>query len=74
MLGLPDDRKGERVAAIVVRSDPALDEDRLRAFLSDRLVNYQRPRDIRFVEALPRNAMGKILRRELRTLIEGGNP
>jgi malonyl-CoA/methylmalonyl-CoA synthetase len=73
VLGVPDERKGERVAAVVVRDDPALDEERVRTFLSDRLVDYQRPRDIRFVEALPRNAMGKVSRRELRALIEGGN-
>jgi malonyl-CoA/methylmalonyl-CoA synthetase len=69
VLGLPDERKGERVVAIVVRGDPALDEDRLRAFLSDRLVDYQRPKSVVFVDALPRNAMGKVLRRELRESI-----
>jgi len=73
VLGVPDERKGERVAAFVVRSEPALDETRLRDFLSERLVDYQRPREIRFVEALPRNAMGKVLRRELQAMIAGGN-
>ncbi len=65
VLGLPDERKGERVAVVVVRDDPSLDEERLRNFWSDRLVEYQRPRQVAFVEALPRNAMGKVLRREL---------
>jgi malonyl-CoA/methylmalonyl-CoA synthetase len=74
VLGIPDDRKGERVVAVVVRGDPALDEDHLRAFVSERLVDYQRPRDIRFVDALPRNAMGKVLRCDLRTMMEGGHP
>ena len=66
VLGVPDDRKGERVVAVVVRDDGALDEGRLQMYLSERLVDYQRPRTIMFVDALPRNAMGKVLRRELR--------
>jgi malonyl-CoA/methylmalonyl-CoA synthetase len=69
VVGVPDERKGERVVAVVVRSDPALDEDRLRTFWSERLVDYQRPRSVVFVDALPRNAMGKVVRRELRDLI-----
>ena len=69
VLGVPDDRKGERVVAVVVRDDPTLDEARLRAFWSERLVDYQRPKQIVFVEALPRNAMGKVLRRELRDML-----
>ncbi|MFO0965359.1 MAG: class I adenylate-forming enzyme family protein [Gemmataceae bacterium] len=72
VLGVPDERRGERVVAFIVRGDPALDGDRLRAFLGDRLVDYQRPKEIRFVEALPRNAMGKVSRRELRALLGGG--
>ena len=71
VLGVPDDRKGERVVAFVVRSDATLNEDRLRAFVAERLVDYQRPKSIVFVEALPRNTMGKVLRRELRAMIEG---
>jgi fatty-acyl-CoA synthase len=51
---------------VVVRSDLNLDERRLRAFWMDRLVDYQRPIDLFFVDGLPRNAMGKVLRRELR--------
>jgi malonyl-CoA/methylmalonyl-CoA synthetase len=69
VLGLPDDRRGERVIAVIVRDDPALDENRLRAHWSERLVDYQRPVAVLFVDALPRNAMGKVLRRELREQI-----
>jgi malonyl-CoA/methylmalonyl-CoA synthetase len=71
VLGVPDDRKGERVVAVVVRADPTLDEARLREFCSERLIDYQRPRSVMFVEALPRNAMGKVVRRELQPLFEG---
>jgi malonyl-CoA/methylmalonyl-CoA synthetase len=70
VVGVPDERKGERVVAVIVRSDATLDEGRLRAFWSERLVDYQRPKAVVFVEALPRNAMGKIVRRELRDLID----
>jgi len=74
VLGVPDDRKGERVVAVVVREDATLDENRLNAHLSERLVDYQRPKSIVFMDALPRNAMGKVLRRELRDQIAGGQP
>ena len=66
VLGLPDDRRGERVAAVVVREDPALDERRLKAHCAEYLVDYQRPATVVFVDALPRNALGKVLCRELR--------
>lgn len=68
VLGLADDKRGERVAVAVVRSDPTLDEARLTAWWSDRLVHYQQPRQILFLEALPRNSMGKVLRREIAAL------
>jgi acyl-CoA synthetase (AMP-forming)/AMP-acid ligase II len=51
-------------------SDPSLDEVRLRAYWDERLVDYQRPVDIVFVDALPRNALGKVLRRELRDRLQ----
>lgn len=66
VLGLPDDRRGERVVAVVVRDDPTLDERRVRAHCGGHLVDYQRPASVVFVDALPRNALGKVLRRELR--------
>jgi malonyl-CoA/methylmalonyl-CoA synthetase len=69
VVGVPDARRGERVAAAVVRRDPALDERRLRAYWEERLVDYQRPLTVVFVNALPRNTMGKVLRREVRDLV-----
>jgi len=70
VFGLPDARRGERVAAAVVRSDPALNEARLREHLRTRLVDYQRPNVWLFVESLPRNALGKVLRLKLRELAQ----
>jgi malonyl-CoA/methylmalonyl-CoA synthetase len=66
VVGIPDRKRGERVVAAVVRTDETLSDRAIRTYLSDRLVDYQRPADIIFVPALPRNAMGKVLRRELR--------
>ncbi len=58
VLGLPDPRRGERVVAVVVRDDPALDERTLRVFWSERLVDYQRPHAVAF-PAAGTNALGK---------------
>jgi malonyl-CoA/methylmalonyl-CoA synthetase len=72
VVGLPDALKGERVAAFIVRGDPALDEARVEAFCRERLTGYQHPSEIVFVDELPRNSMGKVLRRELRGRAGGG--
>ncbi|MGP0064099.1 MAG: class I adenylate-forming enzyme family protein [Isosphaeraceae bacterium] len=72
VVGIPDRKRGERVVAVVVRADETLTDHAIRAYLGDRLVDYQRPADIVFVPALPRNAMGKVLRRELRDQLNGG--
>ena len=68
VIGIPDAQRGEQVVAAIVASDPALDETRLAAWCGERLVHYQRPRRYLFVASLPRNALGKLLRRELQTL------
>jgi malonyl-CoA/methylmalonyl-CoA synthetase len=68
VVGLPDSERGERVAAAIVRADRQLDETAITAWCSERLVHYQRPRSIVFVESLPKNSLGKVARRELREL------
>ena len=60
VLGVPDDR-GERVVAVVVREDRLLDESTLTAYLSGSSI-ISGPGQLAFMEALPRNAMGKVLR------------
>jgi len=63
---LPDEDLGMRVAAWVVRREGSdIGESGLDAFCRERLAGYQCPREYRFVEALPRNAAGKLLRRRL---------
>jgi 2-furoate---CoA ligase len=67
VIGAPDDRLGQRVVACVV-SEPGVTADELDAFClgSAALARFKRPREYRFVDALPKSPAGKILRRELR--------
>jgi malonyl-CoA/methylmalonyl-CoA synthetase len=66
VVGVPDDAWGERVVAFVVTRDGArLDTGSVDAHCVAELAPYKRPRDWRPIEALPRNAMGKIRRDEL---------
>jgi malonyl-CoA/methylmalonyl-CoA synthetase len=61
VVGRPDREWGERVVACVVATD-AVDGEALLAWTADRLAPYKRPREIRIVDELPRNALGKVLR------------
>ncbi|MDD2729992.1 AMP-binding protein [Malikia sp.] len=65
-VGLPDPRSGELVGLFVIRRDPRLDEHQIRDHCRTRLTGYKRPRRIEFRDALPRNPLGKVLRRALR--------
>jgi len=68
VFGVPDDRLGEIVGVAIVRApDTSLDDDGLRAFLDGKLARFKIPERIWFMdEALPRNANGKFVKRELR--------
>ncbi len=66
VVGMPDDKCGEAVRLIVVRKDPALSEDDLRAHCRKNLTGYKQPKVVEFRDSLPKSAVGKILRRELR--------
>lgn len=67
VIGVPDREWGERVRAFVVRKAGSnLDEGELKAFVRERLAGAKVPRDFVFVDALPRNPTGKVLKRELR--------
>ena len=61
-----DDEFGQRLCAVIVRRDgQSLDEQDVKDYVKHNLARYKVPRDVRFVDALPRNATGKVLKREL---------
>ncbi len=65
-VGVADEKSGEVVSVFIVRNDPGLSEDEVRAFCKENLTGYKRPRYIEFRDELPKSNVGKILRRELR--------
>lgn len=65
VLGEPDDDLGERIVAWVVAQDD-VDADALAAHVAHTLAPHKRPRAVRFVDALPRNALGKVQKKQLR--------
>ncbi|ALC91932.1 long-chain fatty acid--CoA ligase [Bacillus sp. FJAT-18017] len=69
VLGVPDPDFGEAVVAYVVTKNPALGEEELREFCAAHLAKYKVPKTIEFLEELPKNTTGKILRRALRTQV-----
>lgn len=64
VVGLPDDDLGQRIVAFVVGdAEPA----GLISYVAEQLSAHKRPREVRLVDALPRNAMGKVVKKELMT-------
>ncbi len=67
VVGQPDDEAGEVPVAFVVRAPGAtVTEDEIAAYLADRLAHYKQLRGVHFVDAIPKSASGKILRRVLK--------
>ncbi len=69
VVGLPDDAWGERIAAAVVARD-AIEPEQVREWVRERLAPYKVPALVRAVDALPRNAMGKVTKPAVRALLE----
>jgi len=66
VFGVTDPDFGQRLAAYIVPSpEAAPSEDELRDFVRARLARHKVPREVRFVDALPRTSTGKIKRRDL---------
>ena len=66
VIGVLDAEWGEEVRAIVVGRAGRVNEEQIIEYCRDRLAGYKRPRSVVFVNELPRNVMGKVLKRDLR--------
>jgi acyl-CoA synthetase (AMP-forming)/AMP-acid ligase II len=67
VIGVPDEQFGQRLKAFVVlRPGQTVTQAELKAYVHDHLARFKTPREIVFVDSLPRTATGKILKRELR--------
>jgi len=67
VIGVPHDQWGEAVKAVVqLRDGASATEDEIIEFCRDQMGGFERPRSVDFIGSLPRNASGKVLKRELR--------
>lgn len=65
-VGVPDEKSGEAVKVVIVRKDPSLTAEQVKAHAREHLTGYKQPRIVEFRTELPKSNVGKILRRELR--------
>lgn len=66
VIGIPDERWGETVKAIVTRSDESLSEEEIISYCRQNLAHYKCPSSVDWQAEIPRNPSGKILKTELR--------
>ena len=65
-IGIPDKKSGEAVKLFVVKGNPSLNEEEIIAYCKENLTAYKIPKQIEFIDELPKTNVGKVLRRELR--------
>lgn len=65
-VGVPDEKSGEAVKVVIVRKDPSLTAEQVKAHARENLTGYKHPKFVEFRTELPKTNVGKILRRELR--------
>jgi long-chain acyl-CoA synthetase len=65
-VGVPDDKSGEAVKVVIVKKDPNLTAEQVKAHARENLTGYKQPKFVEFRTELPKTNVGKILRRELR--------
>ncbi len=70
-VGVPDEKSGEAVKVVIVRKDPALTADQVKAHARENMTGYKQPKYVEFRDELPKSNVGKILRRELRDPLPG---
>ncbi|MFM9992008.1 MAG: AMP-binding enzyme, partial [Burkholderiaceae bacterium] len=66
VIGVPDDKSGERIKLFVVKKDQSLTQDTVMRHCEQQLTHYKIPKTIEFRAELPKTPVGKILRRQLR--------
>jgi fatty-acyl-CoA synthase len=72
-VGVEDEKFGQRLKAFVVlRGEQSVGEDEIKSYVKENLANYKVPREVVFVDELPRNATGKVLKRQLLEQVEEG--
>ena len=71
-VGVPDDKSGEAVKVVIVKKDPDLTVEQVKAHARENLTGYKQPKFIEFRTELPKTNVGKILRRELREQTNSG--
>jgi long-chain acyl-CoA synthetase len=65
-VGVPDEKSGEAVKVVIVRKDPSLTAEDVKAHARENLTGYKQPKYVEFRTELPKTNVGKILRRALR--------
>jgi len=72
VVGVPDDRWGEKICAAVIRKSGSLSSDDVVAHCkaSDALADYKRPREVEFVDSIPRLNTQKVDRQAVRSMLE----
>jgi fatty-acyl-CoA synthase len=65
VIGVDDEKFGQRLKAFVVKRGDSLSEDDVKNYVKENLARYKVPREVVFLDELPRNATGKVLKREL---------
>ena len=72
VVGIPDEKWGERVVALVVpKPEAALEAEQIQAFCRERLHNWKCPKQVLFAPEMPRNTMGKVLKENVKRLFVG---
>ncbi|TNJ34570.1 long-chain fatty acid--CoA ligase [Arenimonas terrae] len=69
-VGVPDEKSGEAVKVVIVKKDPNLTAEQVKAFCRENLTGYKHPKLVEFRTELPKSNVGKILRRELRDAVK----
>ena len=70
VFGIPDEKWGESVcAAVILKENESLTEEEIIAYCRENIASYKKPRKVIFCESFPRNALGKIQKGELKSMV-----